>query len=76
MRQVRQRRDVRMIDLHKTNKRSIDELDEDDADIDLDDNRKHPKHDHPPHQLQLHGPPPQESPGSAADLQLNTMWRS
>ena len=40
MRQVRQRRVVRLIDLHKTNKRSIDELDEDDADFDLDDNRK------------------------------------
>lgn len=56
-----------MIDRHKTNKRSIDELDEDDADIKLDDSRKHLKHDHPPHQLQLHGPPLQESPGSAAD---------
>ena len=56
MRQVRQRRVVRMIDLHKTNKRSIDELDEDDADIDLDDGRKQRKHGNPPHQLQLHGP--------------------
>ena len=56
MRQVRQRRVVRMIDLHKTNKRSIDELDEDDADIDLDDGRKQRKHENPPHQLQLHGP--------------------
>ena len=67
MRQVRQRRVVRLIDLHKTNKRSIDELDEDDADFDLDDNRKQPKHGSPPHQLQLHDPAPPESPGPIAD---------
>ena len=67
MRQVRQRRVVRLIDLHKTNKRSIDELDEDDADFDLDDNRKQRKHGTPPHQLQLHDPAPPESPGPIAD---------
>ena len=60
MREVRQRRVVRMIDLHKANKRYIDELDEDDADLDLD--VKHRKHGAPPHQLQLHGPAQQESP--------------
>ena len=67
MRQVRQRRVVRLIDLHKTNKRSIDELDEDDADLDLDDSRKQRKHGSPPHQLQLHDPAPPESPIPIAD---------
>ena len=65
MREVRQRRVVRMIDLHKTNKRSIDELDEDDADFDSD--VKHRKHGEPPHQLQLHGPAQQESPEPVAN---------
>jgi len=55
MREVRQRRFVQMIDLHKTNKRSIDELD---LDLDV----KHRKHGEPPHRLQLHGPAQQESP--------------
>ena len=64
MRQVRQRRVVRMIGLHKTNKRSIDELDEDDAEFDLD--RKH-RRGNPPHQLQLHGPAQQESPEPVAN---------
>ena len=63
----RQRRVVPMIDLHKTNKRSSDELDEDDADTDLDDSRKQRKHGNPPHQLQLHGPVSPESPGPMAD---------
>ena len=65
MREVRQRRIVRMIDFHKTNKRSIDELDEDDADLDSD--VKHRKHGEPPHQLQLHGPAQQESPEPVAN---------
>jgi len=65
MREVRQRRVVRMIDLHKTNKRPFDELDEDDADLDLD--VKNRKHVEPPHQLQLHGPAQQEHPEPVAN---------
>ena len=64
MREVRQKRGVQMIDLHKTNKRSIDGLDEDDADLDLD--VKHRKPGEPPHKLQLHGPAQQESPEPVA----------
>eukprot|EP00435_Cladocopium_sp_Y103_P037857 s79_g10.t1 len=65
MKQVRQRRVVRMIDLHKTNKRSIDEFDEDDAELDLD-SEKRARHGDSSHQLQLHGPAPPESPEPAA----------
>ena len=64
MREVRQKRGVQMIDLHKTNKRSINGLDEDDADLDLD--VKHRKPGEPPHKLQLHGPAQQESPEPVA----------